>query len=145
MKFFGFLTTAALEIRADGTYTPFSTDAWTYAGQMTLLGMVMVFAVLAILWCVLAIFKLIFAGKSPKEVKQEKAPAHKKAEEKAVQPNDAELMAVLSAAVAAHQNSDEMIAVLTAAVSAYRAQEGETSGFRVVAFKRATGRAWNTK
>ena len=44
------LAFTALAIREDGTYTPFSADAWGYAGQMTLLGMLMVFAVLAILW-----------------------------------------------------------------------------------------------
>ncbi len=120
-------------------------DTLTMMWQVPLLGMGMVFAVLGILWAVLSVFKLVFAGASPKTPKAQKAPAPQKIEKKPEQPNDAELMAVLSAAVAAHQNSDEMIAVLTAAVSAYRAQEGETSGFRVVAFKRATGRAWNTK
>ncbi len=119
-----------------------------YLWQVPILGMAMVFAVLALLWAVLAVFKLVFAGKTPKAPKPEKKPAPKKeAAPKAegTQPDDAELMAVLTAAVAAHQSNDEIIAVLTAAVSAYRAAEGESSGFRVVAFKRAGSRAWNTK
>ena len=68
------LNSFALSLRADGTYSPFSGDAWAFAGQMTLMGMGMVFAVLAILWGVVAIFKLIFAGKSPKATKTSKQP-----------------------------------------------------------------------
>ncbi|MBO7310381.1 MAG: OadG family protein [Clostridia bacterium] len=114
--------------------------------QVPLLGMLMVFSVLAILWGVLTIFKLIFVGKSPKAQKPQKEAKTEKTEKSAgATQNDAELMAVLSAAVAAHQSNDEIIAVLTAAVSAYRASEGETSGFRVVAFKRQNSRAWNRK
>ena len=41
----------------------FSPERWAYAGQMTLLGMLMIFSVLAILWGVLALFKVIFAQK----------------------------------------------------------------------------------
>ena len=67
-----FLTVST--IRPDGTYLPFSADAWRYAGGMTLLGMLMVFSVLAILWIVLAVFKLIFVGVEPKK-KQVKTPA----------------------------------------------------------------------
>ena len=111
--------------------------------QVPLLGMLMVFSVLAILWGVLTIFKLVFVGKSPKAQKPQKETKTEKAA--GATQNDAELMAVLSAAVAAHQSNDEIIAVLTAAVSAYREQEGNTSGFRVVAFKRQNSRAWNRK
>lgn len=129
--------TFALEIRADGTYTPFSAEAWSYAGQMTLLGMLMIFAVLAILWGVLAIFKLVFAGKSPK--KKEPAPAPEKAAESAQ-----------SVQTATEPQSDdaELVAIITAAVAAYRASEGESvsdGSFRVVSFKRVGRRAWNSK
>ncbi len=128
---------SALTLRADGTYTPFSGDAWAYAGQMTLLGMLMVFAVLAILWGILAIFKLIFAGKSPK------------AEKKSVE-NTAPVETVTSDTAAEPQADDsELIAVITAAVAAYRQSEGadgaSATGFRVVSFKRNGGRAWNSK
>ena len=133
-----FLTTAALAIRADGTYTPFSADAWGYAGQMTLLGMLMVFAVLGILWGVLAIFKIAFAEKKPK--------ANKSAPEKSeLAPNTQEQ----STPVVAQNNDAELIAVLTAAVAAYMADEGahaQDGSFRVVSFTRVrSGRAWNTK
>lgn len=132
----GYLTNTALEVRADGTYTPFSAEAWSYAGQMTLLGMLMVFAVLALLWGILAIFKAIFAGKTPKEKKPE-----------------AEKTAPLQetpAPVAEEQSDDaELVAVITAAVAAYMSDEGDPAangGFRVVSFKRVReGRSWNSK
>lgn len=45
----------------------FSSERLAYAGKMTLLGMLMIFSVLGLLWAVLALFKVIFAGKSPKK------------------------------------------------------------------------------
>ena len=51
----------------------FSAARWAYAGKMTLIGMLMIFAVLASLWAVLAIFKVVFAGKTPKEAKPKKS------------------------------------------------------------------------
>jgi hypothetical protein len=133
---------AMLAARADGTYLPFSADAWKEAGQMTLMGMLMIFAVLATLWGVLAIFKLIFAGKTAnvsapktKTVKADPAPVQTQEKVNIIAQNAA---------------NDELIAVLTAAVAAYMAEEngGEvsTSGFRVVSFHRVGGgRAWNSK
>ena len=49
MNFNYLFTSFALNLRTDGTYEPFSAEAWKYAGQMTLLGIAMVFAVLAVL------------------------------------------------------------------------------------------------
>ena len=134
-----FLTFSALEIRADGTYTPFSADAWSYAAQMTLLGMGMVFTVLAVLWAVLVLFKVIFAGR--------KSKAEKKAAPKMEKPAEAPVVA--SAVAAAQTGDDELVAIITAAVAAYMADEGieaPAGGFRVVSFKRVQGgRAWNSK
>lgn len=131
------LTCTMLAARADGTYLPFSADAWKEAGQMTLMGMLMIFSVLGALWGVLAIFKLIFAGKTAKAKAEKSSPAPVKIEEKAdvVEPS---------------ASNDELIAVITAAVAAYMAEEngGEvsTSGFRVVSFRRVGGGgAWNSK
>ena len=147
------LQTMALAVRADGTYEPFSADAWKYAGEMTLLGMGMVFAVLAILWGVLAIFKLVFAGKTPKEPKAPKVPKEKapktvakaSASVASAEPTD-EVKAVIAATIQAIQTDDAaLVAVITDAVAAYRAEEGSVGGFRVVSFKRTGGRAWNAK
>ena len=123
--------------RANGTYVPFSADAWAEAGKMTFMGMLMVFSVLAILWGVLAIFKLIFAEKPSKAKAEKPAPAPVKVEEKAD-------------VVEANAGNDELIAVITAAVAAYMAEEngGEApaNGFRVVSFRRVGGgHAWNSK
>ena len=138
---FNNLLTFAIEVRADGTYTPFSADAWAYAGQMTLLGISMVFAVLAVLWGVLAIFKLVFAGKTPKApkvVKVNPQPPVETVPEKAS----------VATAPVSQQNDAELVAVITAAVAAYMAEEGTeyNGGFRVVSFKRVQNtRAWNSK
>ena len=114
----------------------FSTERLAYAGKMTLLGMLMIFAVLGLLWGVLALFKVIFAGEKPKEKKQ--------SEPKAAEPVKAEPAKV--AAVTASTQDLALIAVLTAAVAAYREAENENGAFRVVSFRKASdARAWNTR
>lgn len=116
----------------------FSPERLALAGQMTLIGMGMIFAVLAILWAVLAIFKLIFVKPEPKKAKPE--PVAKAAPAVVAEPEPV---------VVAEQNDDELIAVITAAVAAYIADEEPDAyqgGFRVVSFRRANGgRAWNAK
>ena len=42
----------------------FSSERLALAGQMTLLGMVMIFAVLGLLWGVLAVFQKVMAGRT---------------------------------------------------------------------------------
>ncbi len=138
------LTNAALSVNADGTYVRFSAEAWKYAAKMTVLGIGMVFAVLATLWLVLAIFKLIFAGKGPKKAKTKAPEAVVKAAQESVVAVKEDTAPVAGA------GDDELIAVITAAVAAYMADEngGEipTGGFRVVSFRRAgEGRPWNAK
>ena len=114
----------------------FSAERLALAGQMTLLGMGMVFAVLAILWAVLTVFKLIFAKPEPKK-KAEPAPKSEPV--------------VIPEPVAVEEQADdgELIAILTAAIVAYEASCGNEvapGGFRVVSFRRANGgKAWNTK
>ena len=109
--------------------------------QTPLLGIGMVFSVLALLWGVLAIFKLIFAGKTPKAPKAPKEVKAPKAEKKTE---------TVAAPVVAQSAGDDaqLIAVITAAVAAYMAEEGTdyAGGFRVVSFKRVRGgRTWNSK
>ena len=107
--------------------------------QTPLLGMGMVFAVLALLWAVLAIFKLVFVGATPK--------APKPVKEKPVEQAPVQTAPV--AAPATQSNDAELVAIITAAVAAYIAEEGTdaySGGFRVVSFKRVRGgRTWNTK
>ena len=119
----------------------FSKDNLVMAGQTVLLGMGMVFSVLAILWAVLTVFKLIFVGASPKASKKKTVVEVKQEAEKA------EPAAV--AQTAAQQNDDaQLVAIITAAVAAYMADEGVEApegSFRVVSFKRVGTRAWNSK
>ena len=133
------LNVAALALRPDGTYTPFSGDAIKYALEMTLLGMGMIFSVLAILWGVLAIFKLVFA-RPKKEKKNSEAPKSEPAVNVTAEP--------VAAPVAATDDS-ELIAVLTAAIAAYEAEQNPNAApanFRVVSYRRANGgRSWNAK
>lgn len=119
----------------------FVTDAETLTmmWQTVVLGMVMIFAVLAILWMILSVFKVIFAGRTPKEAKvpEKKAEAQNAPE----QP--------VATVPTVTQSNDELVAVLTAAVAAYMSED-ETQvpdgSFRVVSFKRlGGGRAWNSK
>ena len=113
----------------------FSAERWAYAGRMTLLGMVMIFAVLGLLWAVLAVFKLVMVGKEAK-------PAQKNAIAEAI----AESASVAEEPEAV--DDGELVAVIAAAIATYRASEGmdaaDASAFRVVSFCRAAnGRAWN--
>ena len=116
----------------------FSSERLALAGQMTLLGMVMIFSVLGLLWAVLAIFQKVMAGRTVKP-----APAPKSAP--AADP------APVAAPVAESDDNEVIAAIIAAAVAAYMADEGnaETAyngGFRVVSFRRVQGgKAWNSK
>ena len=133
----------ALNTLSDTKYTAFSSEAWMKAAEVAIVGMLMIFSVLSILWGVLALFKLIFAPQS----KEKKAP---KVEEKTVsEPVAVEENTVAEVAPATTSNDAELIAVITAAIAAYRASEGlegsAINGFRVVSFKRTNAkRAWNS-
>ena len=132
------MTGYALKVDPNTKYDAFSLDALAKAAEVAVFGMAMVFLVLIILWGVLAVFQLIFAGETKKkaEVKTEEAIPVKVAEPEPV---------------AVAQDDTQLIAVLTAAIEAYRASEScgdenYASGFRVVSFKRVgAGRPWNSK
>jgi len=95
------------------------TETLGFGGQMLLLGMGAVFAVLGIIWALLTVFKLVFANTSSKEkkpaVKQEAAPQ----QTPVYTPGDSEIVAVIAAAIAMAEN-----------------ESGENLKFRVVSFKR---------
>lgn len=116
----------------------FSGERWALAGQMTLLGMVMIFSVLALLWGVLIIFQKTM-GREQSAPKTEEVKVEKPAP-------------VVEEAPVVTSGDDEIIAaVIAAAVAAYMAEEGNTEaayngGFRVVSFRRVQGgKAWNSK
>lgn len=129
-----------LAVREDVTYAPFSGEAWLEALKMLVLGMGMIFAVLGILWGVLALFKVIFA-----RPKKEKG----KGEPEAVEAEIAPAVAEEAPVVAASNDDTELIAILTAAIVAYESEQGNevsVGDFRVVSYRRANGgRSWNSK
>ena len=110
-----------------------------YAGRMLLVGMLMIFAVLTLLWVVLAISKLLFAEdkKSADEPKVKAAPAV---------PAPTPAVKAAPATPAPVADDAAIVAAITAAIAAARADEGCIGSFRVVSFRRAeNGRAWNRK
>jgi len=119
----------------------FSPERVTYALEMTVLGIVAVFAVLAILWGVLALFKVFMY-----DIPQKKAKAKTKLKEEPVVVTEP-----IAPAPVVAQNNDETVAVIVAAISAYIAAdpalaEEYVGGFRVVSFKRVRDKAaWNKK
>ncbi|MBO5903810.1 MAG: OadG family protein [Clostridia bacterium] len=106
----------------------------TYALSHTAVGMLIVFGVLGVIWAILAVFKIVFGGKTEKK-ESAPAPAKKAAPAPAAAP----------APVAATASSDEeIVAAITAAITLMREAEGSTGTFRVVSFRRTGGaRPWN--
>ena len=117
----------------------FSAQRIEWAIKVTLQGMLMVFAVLALLWGVVAVFKVFLHD----------IPAKKAAKQAAL----AKAVAEVAAPVAEPQAEDvpaedegEIVAAITAAIAAMLQSEEYNgqfeSGFRVVSFTRKGG-AWN--
>ena len=133
--------TLAANVAPNEKAVPFSGEAWLYALEMMLLGMGMIFAVLGVLWGVLAIFKLVFARSANTDKKD--APVSK-AEETVVSAP-----VVASAPVAAANDDAELVALLTAAIVAYEAENNPNAtpvNFRVLSYRRTNGgRSWNAK
>ncbi len=94
-------------------------DKLLYGGQMLLIGILTVFAVLTLLWITLIAFKFFFhdlaSGKKTKEVKIEPTP-------------------VYQAPVVSDDN--EIIAVIAAAIAMAESECSSNKQFRVVSFKR---------
>lgn len=96
-------------------------------GQMILTGLGTVFIVLLVLWGIISIFGLI-AKSSNKQV-----PV------KTVQDTP-----TANAVEKTIDHNDDLIAVIMASIEAYRLSEGKTGSYRVVSFRRNSGRkSWN--
>jgi len=116
-----------------------------YALQGMVTGMLMIFSVLILLAVLISLSKYVFAPAQAKkaEPKTEKA-------EKAEKPAPKKSAPAPAPAVVSKSSDDELVAVLTAAVAAML-ESGEyrsefASGFRVVSFNRVQGSgAWNNK
>lgn len=116
-----------------------------YSLRMLVVGLGMVFVVLAILWGVLTLSRIFLHDMPNRRREEERAGAAK-----AVAPAPVATVPTPApvAAPAPAQTDDALIAVITAAISAAMAEEGSAvaGGFRVVSFRRVSGNAaWNRK
>ena len=122
----------------------FSPERISYSIEMTVLGVAAVFAVLAIIWFVLSLFK-VFLYDIPNKNQNSNNKVQTKTE-----PTVKQVAPVVKAAPVTDSN-DATVAAIMAAISAYIAEDPELSqqyagGFRVVSFKRVRQKAsWNTK
>lgn len=112
-------------------------EKFSLSGEMLLRGMGTVFMVLIILWVVLMIFGKVFATDEKKpEKKAAPAPAPKKEAPKAA-ASAKPAPAPVPAPAAPAQDDKELIAVITAAIAAYQSASGQPNlPFRVVSFTR---------
>ena len=94
-------------------------DSFEFGGQMVLLGMGAIFSVLILLWIILSIFKSVFVKIGSTDRKEESAPVVAPAPAVQADTSDAEIVAVIAAAIAMAQN-----------------ECGDDVKFRVVSFKR---------
>lgn len=129
-----FINFAALAAAAtSGTEPLKSLDEKFLVGmQVLLLGMATVFVVLAILWLVLVLFRVVFYREN-------------KPEKKAEAPASAPIAFVEPAAPASDDTA--LVAAITAAIAAFTADDpGFAGGFRVVSFKRkGNASPWNKR
>ena len=101
-------------------------DRLSAAGQTIVLGMLAVFAVLAILWLVLILMGKIFEGK------KEKAPEKKEAV--------AQTAPAPASAQVSEDSDEEIVAAITAAISVML--DKPVSAFRVVSFRQTSREAF---
>ena len=110
--------------------------------QVFVIGVAAVFSVLAVLWGVLALFKIFFYD-IPEKKKSEKKALRDKAKNES---NEIAPVVVGADNTVKNDNNEELIAVITAAIAAYNAEAGKSAlPFRVVSYKRVKGAGgWNS-
>ncbi len=93
-------------------------EALEFGGQMVLIGMVAVFAVLGLIWGLLVVFKIVFTKVEKKEEKTEI------------------VQAAATPAPAYAPSENEIIAVIAAAIAMAESESGDGIKFRVVSFRK---------
>ena len=116
------LLTGAAQITKDSSVL----DRLTLGGSTLLLGMVIVFAVLGIIFIALQIMRTVFTKNSAKAKKAETAVQNVAAKTEEPAP--------VAEPVAAPEDDCAIVAAIVAAISAYTGKAPE--GFRVVSFKK---------
>ena len=107
-------------------------DKFSMSGEMLLRGMGTVFMVLIILFVILKIFGAVFGGATKEKPQSAPAPKAAKAEAPAPAPAPAPVQTAAPA-----QDDSQLIAVITAAIAAYQSESGKPNlPFRVVSFTR---------
>ncbi len=112
-------------------------EKFSLSGEMLLRGMGTVFMVLIILWAILGIFGKVFGGvkKAEKPAPVKEAPKAPKAPSAPAAPQAP--VATAPAPTAPAQDDSQLIAVITAAIAAYQSASGQPNlPFRVVSFTR---------
>lgn len=143
-------SSAAQEGKLDMGLKPESfSDRLGYAVQGTVTGILMVFAVLTLLCLILYASKLFFYDVPNKRKEKEIANKNARVEASiAAETEKNELEEPVPAAVEM-QDDGELVAVITAAVAAMiessEYKNEFVGGFRVVSFKRSEKTAWNRK
>ena len=94
-------------------------EALGFGGEMILIGMLAVFAVLGVIFAVLTIFKLVFTNIDKKE-----------------KPAAPVALPVSEPAPVSVASDTEIIAVIAAAIAMAESESGNNVQFRVVSFKR---------
>lgn len=112
-----------------------------YAGEMTLIGMLTVFAVLALLWGAIAIMKLLMQGHGAQKAETVAPTSDTPAQ------NTAPVAPVPSpTSVPSGMDDAAVLAAITAAISVIWENEHPGTGFRVVSYRHIEKRsAWNIK
>ena len=122
----------------------FSPARLKLAGTMVVVGMGMVFLVLAILWCVLIIFKKVMYDGANK--KKEKNAVSETVTDAAA---DNEAVASIADATVCAEDDGAVVAAITAAIAEMISSDESLSrefagGFKVVSFRKKSGKgAWN--
>ena len=143
-------SSAAQEGKLDMGLKPESfSDRLGYAVQGTVTGILMVFAVLTLLCLILYASKLFFYDVPNKRKEKEIAKKNARVEASiAAEKENNEIEEPVSEAAEA-QDDGELVAVITAAVAAMiessEYKNEFVGGFRVVSFKRSEKTAWNRK
>ena len=160
IRIFALVTTLLMVL---GTVSAFATDKldkdisgenltfaerFEYVLQGSVTGMLMVFAVLALLCFIVYLARVLLYDMPNK--KKEKMAAKPKSEEKQEEANTVTTVSNdTSNADASGTNDGELVAVITAAIAAMLESEEYKNefagGFRVVSFKRSSQGAWNRK
>ena len=138
---------AQLDKNMDGADMSFAERA-EYALQGSVTGMLMIFAVLGLLYGIVTLSRVVFYDLPNR--KKEIKPKKKKGNKVVMIEDEEEISALCDPTVIVPEHDEgELVAVITAAIAAMLDSEEYKNefvgGFRVVSFKRSTDGAWNKK